>query len=61
MARVLVADDEVREFIVRALRTRGHEVDAVADGLEALQTLGQRAYGLLITDIVMPGLDGVEL
>ena len=63
MARVLVADDEdaVREFIVRALRTRGHEVDAVADGLEALQTLGQRDYGLLITDIVMPGLDGVEL
>ena len=63
MARVLVADDEdgVREFIRRALVGRGHHVDAVADDLQALDALGRGEYALLITDIAMPGLDGIEL
>ncbi|MEE9300153.1 MAG: response regulator [Alphaproteobacteria bacterium] len=63
MARVLVADDEasVREFIVRALRTRGHQVTVAGDGAEALERLEQKSYDLLLTDIVMPVLDGIAL
>ena len=61
--RILVADDErpVREFVCRALENDGHQVDAVDTGLAALEALAERPYDLLLTDIVMPGLDGVEL
>ena len=61
--RVLVADDEpsVRQFIERALSYAGYEVTAVADGNAALQALGTKAYDLLLTDIVMPDLDGIAL
>ena len=63
MARILVADDEtgVREFVARALGHRGHEVTAVEDGLQALEALETREFDLLITDIVMPGMDGIAL
>ncbi|MEE8445507.1 MAG: response regulator [Alphaproteobacteria bacterium] len=63
MARILVAEDDaaVREFVSRALSHDGHEVCAVNDGLEALEKIDQDEYDLLITDIVMPGLDGIGL
>lgn len=64
MARILVAEDDeaVRTFVVRALEHRGHAVEQVEDGLEALELLDTGArYDLLITDIVMPGLDGIAL
>lgn len=63
MAKILVAEDDaaVREFVYRALKQRGHEVTAVTDGLSALQALGKDSYELLLTDIRMPGLDGVTL
>ncbi len=63
MARILVAEDEasVREFVTRALTLQGHEVTAVADGSRALEALGQAAFDLLLTDIVMPNLDGIAL
>ena len=64
MARILVAehDDAVRAFVARALEHRGHKVEEVEDGLEALELLDVGAkYDLLITDIVMPGLDGIAL
>jgi CheY-like chemotaxis protein len=64
MARILVAEDDeaVRTFVVRALEHRGHTVEQVEDGLEALELLDTGArYDLLITDIVMPGLDGIAL
>ncbi|MBX6321030.1 MAG: response regulator [Rhodospirillaceae bacterium] len=63
MARILVAEDEasVREFVARALRLRGHEITAVEDGGAALEALARAPYDLLLTDIVMPGLDGVAL
>ena len=68
MARILLAEDEasVRDFITRALRGVGHEVDAVTDGSEALARLrtgpanGVR-YDLLLTDILMPVMDGISL
>ncbi len=63
MARVLIAEDDaaVREFVSRALTHGGHHVDTVEDGLEALDALSEEDYDLLITDIVMPGLDGIAL
>jgi len=63
MAKILIAEDElaVREFVTRALVHRGHEVTAVDDGLKALQAVSTDAFDLLVTDIVMPGLDGIAL
>ena len=63
MARILVAEDEkaVREFVRRALEHNGHEVKAVADGAAALQELGAAPYDLLVTDIIMPVMDGIAL
>lgn len=63
MAKILVAEDElaVREFVTRALAHNGHEVTAVDDGLKALEAVSNDAFDLLVTDIVMPGLDGIAL
>jgi CheY-like chemotaxis protein len=63
MARILVAEDEraVREFVRRALVHRGHEVTLVEDGLEAQRALNEGTFDLLLTDIVMPGVDGISL
>lgn len=63
MARILVAEDDkaVREFVARALSHSGHDVVTADDGLEALARLETDEFDLLITDIVMPGLDGIAL
>ncbi len=63
MARILVAEDEraVREFVRRALTHNGHEVALAEDGIEALGLLGKGEFDLLLTDIVMPGMDGIAL
>lgn len=63
MARILVAEDEVpmREFIRRVLVARGHDVVAVSDGAEAVLQLTRQSFDLLLTDIGMPNMDGVEL
>ena len=63
MARILVAEDEaaVRSFVTRALVAHGHEVDAVADGALALEALAAGSYDLLLTDVVMPVMDGIAL
>jgi len=63
MARILVAEDDpaVQSFVTRALTHAGHTVTPVDDGLQALEALGGTDYDLLITDIVMPELDGIGL
>ncbi|MDH3240104.1 MAG: response regulator [Alphaproteobacteria bacterium] len=63
MARILVAEDEraVREFVCRALDQEGHTVTSVEDGLQALSQLAVKEFDLLLTDIVMPGMDGIAL
>jgi CheY-like chemotaxis protein len=63
MAHILVAEDEdgVREFVLRALEADGHSVAGVADGGMAYQRLQEEPFDLLLTDIVMPVMDGVAL
>ena len=63
MARILLAedDDSLRSFLVSSLKKAGHEVDDHADGDSAWEGLSQGVYDLLLTDIVMPGMDGIEL
>lgn len=63
MARILIAEDEVavRTFICRALKLRGHETIGVADGGAAVVELEKGGYDLLLTDIVMPVMDGISL
>ncbi len=63
MARILVADDEESQRVVlaRGLEAAGHEVVAVEDGVEALQEFKRGKFDLLLTDIVMPRLDGIAL
>lgn len=63
MARILIAEDDtaVREFVSRALAHGGHKVATAGDGLEALSVLNGEAFDLLLTDIVMPNLDGITL
>jgi len=60
---VLIADDEppVREFISRALQSVGYPTTVVGDGMQALEKLQENPYTLLISDIVMPELDGIAL
>ncbi len=63
MARILLADDEadVRTVVSRALKIDGHLVTKVADGNAAFEALQAGPFDLLLTDIVMPGLDGIAL
>jgi DNA-binding response OmpR family regulator len=60
---ILVADDEpsIRQFVERALNYAGYAVTCVPDGRAALEELDKRKYDLLLTDIVMPDLDGIAL
>lgn len=60
---VLVAEDNpaVREFVVRALGSAGYQVTPVADGQQALDVLAREKFAVLVTDIVMPNVDGIAL
>ena len=62
-AQILVAEDQtdIRDLLVMNLRQAGHEVTAVADGLAALASQNEQASDLLILDLMMPGLDGLEV
>ncbi|MGN6550672.1 MAG: response regulator [Pararhizobium sp.] len=63
MARILIAEDEasLRTFVARALHLDGHETAEAADGEEGLEKLRSGAYDLLLSDIRMPVMDGIEL
>lgn len=63
MIRILLAEDEqaMREYLARALEKSGYEVVAVDRGTEAAPLLETDDFDLLLTDIVMPEMDGIEL
>jgi DNA-binding response OmpR family regulator len=60
---ILVAEDQadIRELIVLNLQQAGHAVTAVADGRAALAAEAERPHDLLILDLMMPALDGLEV
>jgi diguanylate cyclase (GGDEF)-like protein len=62
-AAILLAEDDpvTRMLMTRFLKKAGYEVDAVADGTEALEHMTKRYYPLLVTDWEMPEMDGIEL
>src|SRR5262245_3664020 len=61
--RVLVVDDDSlsRDFLTEAVRSLGYQADAVVSGEAALERLSAREYHLVLTDLRMPGIGGVEL
>ncbi len=63
MNRILLAedDDSLRRFLTKALERAGFEVRACPDGETAVEALDEGPYDLLLTDIVMPGIDGIEV
>jgi two-component system cell cycle response regulator CpdR len=62
-SKILLAedDDDMRRFLVRALENAGHVVVAFDNGLSAYHRLREEPFELLLTDIVMPEMDGIEL
>ncbi|WP_298671171.1 cell cycle two-component system response regulator CpdR [uncultured Sphingomonas sp.] len=63
MIRILLAEDDqvMREYLARALERSGYAVSAVDRGTAALPLIESERFDLLLTDIVMPEMDGIEL
>jgi DNA-binding response OmpR family regulator len=63
MARVLVVDDDttVREVVVSYLRAAGHAVVDVGDGEAAVAAAAQQEFDLVVLDLMLPGIDGLEV
>ncbi len=63
MIKILLAEDDrsMREYLARALERVGYAVQAVGCGTEAIPLLETDSFDLLLTDIVMPEMDGIEL
>lgn len=63
MIRILLAedDDAMRGYLARALERSGYDVTTASTGLEALEYVESGTFDLLLTDIVMPEMDGIEL
>src|SRR5258708_38830277 len=63
MAKILLAEDDtdMRRFLVKALQNAGFDVISYDNGLSAYQRLREEPFELLLPDIVMPEMDGIEL
>ena len=63
MANILIVEDnkDLRELFCLALKEKGFSVSWAADGHQALSELGRAPADLIVTDIMMPGMDGIEL
>ena len=62
-AKILLAEDDndMRRFLVKALQNAGYAVASFDNGLSAYNRLREEPFELLLTDIVMPEMDGIEL
>jgi two-component system, NtrC family, response regulator HydG len=62
-ARILVVDDEAsaRSGLAKLLEQEGYEIDTAADGAQALELVAEKAPNLIVTDLKMPNMDGMEL
>ena len=62
-AKILLAEDDndMRRFLVKALQNAGYDVTSFDNGLSAYNRLREEPFELLLTDIVMPEMDGIEL
>lgn len=63
MGKILVVDDErsMREFLIIMLQKDGHDVTSASNGKEAVDIIGQQTFDIVITDLKMPQLDGIEV
>ena len=63
MARILLVEDDesLRRFLTQALKRANHDVTDYGDGDAAYNCIRNFRFDLLLTDIVMPGMDGIEL
>ena len=63
LPRILLAEDDndMRRFLVKALENAGYEVTDYDNGMSAYRRLREEPFELLLTDIVMPEMDGIEL
>jgi two-component system cell cycle response regulator CpdR len=63
MQKILLAEDDndMRRFLVKALEKAGYKVDSFDNGASAYDRLREEPFSLLLTDIVMPEMDGIEL
>ena len=63
MKKILVVDDNLmmRKLIVNLFRNEGYEFEEASDGIEALELIDHEAFDLVITDIIMPKMEGIEL
>ena len=63
MSRIILAEDDgdMRRFLAKALEKAGYEVVSFDNGLAAYERLREEPFTLLLTDIVMPEMDGIEL
>ncbi|MFE9648659.1 response regulator transcription factor [Streptomyces sp. NPDC006365] len=63
MARVLIADDDadIRDLVAFKLVQSGHQVTAVEDGMAALRVVREQPLDLLLLDIRMPGMSGLDV
>lgn len=63
MTRILLAEDDndMRRFLVKALERAGYDVIDFDNGASAYERLREEPFSLLLTDIVMPEMDGIEL
>ena len=61
--RILVVDDDanIRKLLRLYLERERYRVDEAGDGPEALQRVGERAYDLILLDVMLPGFDGMEV
>jgi two-component system cell cycle response regulator CpdR len=63
MSRILLAEDDndMRRFLAKALQNAGHDVVSFDNGRSAYERIREEPFTLLLTDIVMPEMDGIEL